>query len=82
MATLGHRLNLAKNETVSCWMVQHNGDALLDGKITDYLIKRGSSDESGLNISNENKQQEKQGKISNVKHKLEKIKPDSEKDSK
>lgn len=40
MATLGHRLNLAKNETVSCWMVQHNGGALLDGNITDYLIKR------------------------------------------
>ncbi|XP_045167329.2 inter-alpha-trypsin inhibitor heavy chain H3-like [Mercenaria mercenaria] len=39
MATLGHRLNLATNKTVSCWMVQHNGGALLDGKITDYLIK-------------------------------------------
>lgn len=40
MATLGHRLNLASNTTVSCWMVQHNGGALIDGNITDYLIRR------------------------------------------
>lgn len=41
MATLGHRLNLATNKTVSCWMVQHNGGALLDGNVTDYLLQRG-----------------------------------------
>lgn len=40
MSTLGHRLYLATNKTVSCWMVQHNGGALLDGNITDYLIQR------------------------------------------
>ena len=39
MATLGHRLNLATNKTVSCWMVQHNGAALLDGDLTDYLLE-------------------------------------------
>ena len=38
MATLGHRLNLATNQTVPCWMVQHNGGALLDGVVKDYLI--------------------------------------------
>ena len=39
MATLGHRLNLATNTTVTCWMVQHDGGALLDGNISDYLIQ-------------------------------------------
>lgn len=39
MATLGHRLNLATNRTVTCWMVQHNGGALIDGNISDYLVK-------------------------------------------
>ena len=38
MASLGHRLNMATNQTVSCWMVQHNGGDLLDGNITDYLV--------------------------------------------
>ena len=47
MSTLGHRLNLAANKTVSCWMVQHNGGALLDGNITDYLIKTGDQENTG-----------------------------------
>lgn len=44
MATLGHRLNYASNTTVSCWMVQHNGGALIDGNITNYLIRRKSKE--------------------------------------
>lgn len=53
MSSLGHRLYLATNETVSCWMVQHNGGALLDGNITDYIIKRGKTltDTSDANSS-------------------------------
>ena len=85
MATLGHRLNLAKNETVSCWMVQHNGGALLDGKITDYLIKTKQDDGSNLdntNNSNENKQKSVHENEPNAKQKLEKVKPETEKDSK
>ncbi|XP_060559991.1 inter-alpha-trypsin inhibitor heavy chain H3-like isoform X2 [Ruditapes philippinarum] len=39
MATLGSRLNPASNATVRCWMVQHNGGALLDGNISDYLVQ-------------------------------------------
>ncbi|WAR26465.1 ITIH4-like protein [Mya arenaria] len=46
MATLGHRLNMATNSSVSCWMVQHNGGNLLDGNITDYLLRRKHSKES------------------------------------
>ncbi|KAL4227000.1 Inter-alpha-trypsin inhibitor heavy chain 3 [Mactra antiquata] len=52
MATLGHRLNLATNMTVSCWMVQHNGGALIDGNITDYLVKsKASKDTDGIQLS-------------------------------
>jgi len=47
MATLGHRLNLATNTSVSCWMVQHNGGNLLDGNITDYLLRRKHDSRDG-----------------------------------
>ena len=46
MATLGHRMNLATNKTVSCWMVQHNGSGLLDGNFTDYILHREKDDEN------------------------------------
>lgn len=62
MATLGHRLNLARNETVSCWMVQHNGGALLDGTITDYLIKQKAFNESDGNIADTNNEKKDSGK--------------------
>ena len=59
MATLGHRLNLATNKTVSCWMVQHNGAALLDGDLTDYLLERSRkhSDSEGESEEIENEEQ-------------------------
>ncbi|KAK3590742.1 hypothetical protein CHS0354_030981 [Potamilus streckersoni] len=40
MASLGHRINLATNNTVTCWMVQHAENGLIDGKIEDYLLSR------------------------------------------
>ena len=46
MATLGHRMNLATNKTVSCWMVQHNGSGLLDGIFTYYILHREKDDET------------------------------------
>ena len=50
MATLGHRMNLATNKTVSCWMVQHNGAGLLDGNVTDYMLQRGK--DNGNKVEN------------------------------
>ncbi|KAL5014402.1 hypothetical protein ScPMuIL_008672 [Solemya velum] len=39
MSSLGKRLNMATNTSVTCWMVQRNGRGLLDGSYKDYILR-------------------------------------------